>query len=66
MQFLKAVNVKHKNIWRDCLSQEGPRLFNAMPKSLRNLTNCTKQTLYFKHHLDQFLNNTLPRRTTAS
>ena len=36
---LKAVNVKHRNIWRDCLSQEGPRLFNALPKSLRNLTN---------------------------
>ena len=54
---LKAVNVKHRNIWRDCLSQEGPRLFNALPKSLRNLTNCTKQT--FKQHLDQFL-KTLP------
>ncbi|XP_066932054.1 uncharacterized protein [Clytia hemisphaerica] len=54
---LKAINVKHKNIWRGCLSQEAPRLFNALPKSLRNLTNCTKQT--FKQHLDQFL-STLP------
>ena len=54
---LKAVNVKQKNIWRDCLSQEGPKLFNALPKFIRNLTSCTKET--FKHHLDQFL-NTLP------
>ena len=31
---LKAVNVRHKNVWRDCLSQEGPRLFNVLPKSI--------------------------------
>ena len=35
----------------------GPRLFNAMPADIRNLTNCT--TDQFKHALDKFL-HTIP------
>jgi len=54
---LKSVNIKHRNIWRDSLSQEGPRLFNVLPKSTRNLTKCSKQS--FKNNLDRFL-TTLP------
>uniref|UniRef100_A0A7M5V1G6 Uncharacterized protein n=1 Tax=Clytia hemisphaerica TaxID=252671 RepID=A0A7M5V1G6_9CNID len=50
---LKAVNIKHKNIWRGSLSQEGPRLFNTLPRPIRDLTNCPKEV--FKKHLDTFL-----------
>ena len=55
MCHLKPVNVRNKNIWRDCLSEEGPRLFNALPKSLRNISNCPKET--FKKQLDHFLSS---------
>ena len=30
---LNPVNTKHKNIWRDSLSEEGPWLFNLFPKT---------------------------------
>lgn len=50
---LKPVNTKHKNIWKGCLSQEGPRLFNSLPRSLRDMTKCSKDL--FKKHLDIFL-----------
>jgi len=45
--------VRFKNIWKDCLSEEGPRLFNALPRSIRNLTKCSKDN--FKNQLDRFL-----------
>ena len=54
---LISVNVKHKNIWRDCLSEEGPRLFNVLPKALQNTSKWTKEV--FKKQLDHFL-STLP------
>lgn len=50
---LKSVNTKHRNIWKGCLSDSGPRLFNILPKNLRNTTNCSK--LSFKLKLDRFL-----------
>ena len=52
---LKSVNTKNKNIWKDCLSEAGPRLFNILPKQIRNMTNCSKNS--FKRRLDQFLQN---------
>ena len=36
-------------------ASRGPRLFNAMPAEIRNLTECT--TDHFKHALDKFLQN---------
>ena len=63
---LKDVNVKHKNIWKCSLSEQGPRLFNSLPRYIRDLTNCSKE--HFKKQLDQRLDHflsTLPRRTTA-
>ena len=42
-----------KNIWRGSLSEEGPRLFNSLPKKLRNLHGCSKD--HFKKQLDHFL-----------
>jgi len=56
---LKNVNVRFKNIWKDCLSEEGPRLFNALPRSIRNLTKCSKDN--FKNQLDRFLCTLLDR-----
>ena len=53
--YLKEVNIKNKNIWRDSLSEEGPRLFNALPKSIRDLKNCSKTS--FKRQLDHYLNS---------
>ena len=50
---LKSVNIKHRNIWKGCLSDSGPRLFNILPKYLRNTTNYSK--LAFKLKLDRFL-----------
>ena len=32
---------------------QGPKLFNCLPKAIRNLTNCTKDA--FKRHLDKFM-----------
>ena len=53
---LKAVNSgPNKRIWRGSLSEEGPKLFNVLPKNLRNMTKCTKD--YFKKNLDQFLSH---------
>ena len=43
----------NKNIWRGSLSEEGPRLFNTLPKKLRNLHGCSKD--HFKKQLDHFL-----------
>ena len=54
---LKAVNLGFKNIWKGSLSEEGPKLFNALPKNLRSISNCTKNL--FKSKLDHFL-KTLP------
>lgn len=54
---LKDVSVRHKNIWRGCLSEEGPRIFNSLPRYLRDLTECSKD--HFKKQLDRFL-STLP------
>ena len=34
---LKDVNIRHRNIWRGCLSEEGPRLFNSLPRYLCDL-----------------------------
>ena len=53
--YLKEVNTRNKNIWRDSLSEEGPRLFNALPKSIRNLKNCSKTS--FKRQMDHYLNS---------
>ena len=56
MCHLKPVNVRNKNIWRDCLSEEGQRLFNARPKSLRNISNCPRKhlknswTIFYPHY----------------
>ena len=50
---LKSFNHGHKTIWKDSLSEEGPRLFNSLPKYLRNICNCSKDT--FKKELDHFL-----------
>ena len=54
---LKTVNQGCKNIWRDSLSEEGPKLFNSLPKYLRIAQNCCKE--FFKKELDCFL-QTLP------
>ena len=32
---------------------QGPKLFNCLPKAIRNLTNCSKDA--FKQQLDKFL-----------
>ena len=53
--YLKEVKIRQKNIWRDSLSEEGPRLFNALPQPIRNLKNCSKTN--FKHQLDHYLNS---------
>jgi len=34
-------SILNKNIWKGSLSQEGPRLFNTLPRPIRDLTNCT-------------------------
>ena len=52
---LKPVNIKHKNIWQDCLSEERPRLFNLLQKTLCNTSNYTKEA--FKKQLDHFLSS---------
>jgi hypothetical protein len=43
----------YQNIRNASLSINGPKLFNAIPKSIRNMKGCTK--LSFKLHLDKFL-----------
>lgn len=50
---LKPVKLGHKNIWKGSLSEEGPKLFNILPKSLRNTSKCAKDI--FKRKLDNFL-----------
>ena len=50
---LKPVNTNHRNIWKGCLSDTGPRLFNALPRQIRDTTRCSKSS--FKNKLDQFL-----------
>ena len=42
-----------KNIRYACLSVKGPRLFNALPAELRNLTNISVKA--FKRQLDRYL-----------
>ena len=37
---LKSVSTKHRNIWKGCLSDSGPRLFNNLPRNLCDTTNC--------------------------
>ena len=59
---LKSVNTKHRNIWKGCLSDSGPRLFNNLPKHLCNKTNCSK--LSFKLKFDRFFAR-YSRRATA-
>ena len=46
-----------KNIRFSSLPVKGPRLFNALPQNLRNLTGC--KTDYFKRELDKYI-NTIP------
>ena len=41
----------------ETVSEEGPRLFNTLPRYLRDLTHCSKEV--FKKQLDHFL-ATLP------
>ena len=50
---LKEVNLLNRNIWKGSLSEEGPKLFNCLPKALRNLHGCSKE--FFKRQLDRFL-----------
>ena len=47
------INKSVQNIRDSSLSVQGAKLFNALPKSLRNLTDCT--VLDFKKKLDSFL-----------
>ena len=49
----KPVNTAKKNLWKGTLSEEGPKLFNCLPRSLRNLSKCTKEV--FKNKLDHLL-----------
>ena len=43
----------YQNIINGSLSVQGPRLFNCLPRYLRNLTKCSK--VAFKRELDKFL-----------
>ena len=45
----KSVNTKHRNIWKGCISDSGLRLFNNLPKHLRNTTNCSKLSFKIKY-----------------
>ena len=45
--------VSIKNIRFSTLPLKGPRLFNALPQNLRNLTRC--KTDQFKHELDKYI-----------
>ena len=52
--FLKpSIPVKVQRLREGSLAYHGSQLFNALPKELRNITNCS--LLSFKHKLDKFL-----------
>ena len=43
----------YQSLISSSLSVQGPRLFNSLPRYIRNINNCTKD--YFKQKLDEFL-----------
>ena len=53
----QTCSAKINTIRENSFCFQGPKLFNCLPKSIRNITNVTVDT--FKHHLDKLL-STVP------